>query len=96
VNVKAGVPSQLSVADGEPVLAGKVLAVQSIVMLAGQLITGPALSSTKMVCVQLLELPQSSVARHVRVIVLSCGTGTRCYLVSESDRRGNITICSRC
>jgi hypothetical protein len=35
--------------------------------------TGGVLSSTKIVCVQLLELPQSSVALHVLVIVYSCG-----------------------
>jgi hypothetical protein len=43
-------------------------------MFGGQNVkTGGVLSSTKMVCVQLLEFPQSSVARHVRVIVYSCG-----------------------
>ena len=41
--------------------------------LAGQVITGGVLSSTKMVCVQVLELPQSSVALHVLVMVYSCG-----------------------
>ena len=35
--------------------------------------TGATLSSTTIVCTQLLELPQSSVATQVRVIVLSCG-----------------------
>jgi hypothetical protein len=35
--------------------------------------TGGVLSSTKIVCVQVLVLPQSSNACHVRVIVLSCG-----------------------
>ena len=37
------------------------------------MITGGVLSSTKMVCRQVLELPQSSVALHVRLIVYSCG-----------------------
>lgn len=73
LNVMVAVASQLSVAVAVPVLAGAVLAVHWTVILAGQVITGPVLSSTKMVWTQLLELPQSSVARHVRVIVLSCG-----------------------
>ena len=34
---------------------------------------GGVLSSTKIVCVQLLELPQSSIAVNVLVIVSSCG-----------------------
>ena len=38
-------------------------------MSAGQVITGAVLSITVMVCVQLLALPQASVAVHVRVIV---------------------------
>ena len=42
-------------------------------MLAGQVSTGAVLSSINIVCVQLLELPQSSVAVQVRVIVNSCG-----------------------
>ena len=73
LKVKLGVPSQLSVADGDPVLAGNVLAVHWMVMLAGQVITGARLSSTKMVCRQVLEFPQSSVAIQVRDMVLSCG-----------------------
>jgi hypothetical protein len=73
LNVMVGVPSQLSVAVAVPVFAGAVLAVHCTVIFAGHVITGPALSSTNMVCKQLLEFPQSSVARHVRVMVLSCG-----------------------
>ena len=65
--------SQLSVAVALPVFPGSVLAVHSIVMLPGHVISGAVESSTKIVCTQLLELPQSSVARHVRVIVYSCG-----------------------
>ena len=43
-------------------------------MFGGQnVITGGVLSTTIMVCVQLLEFPQSSVARHVLVIVYACG-----------------------
>ena len=44
-----------------------------MVMLAGQVMTGAVLSSTKIVCRHVLELPQSSVASQVRLIVLSCG-----------------------
>jgi hypothetical protein len=40
---------QTSVAVAVPVFAGKVLAVQSMVTLAGQVIPGAALSSTVMV-----------------------------------------------
>lgn len=42
-------------------------------MLGGHVIAGATLSSTTMVCIHVLEFPQSSVALHVRVIVLSCG-----------------------
>jgi hypothetical protein len=35
--------------------------------------TGGVLSSTKMVCAHVPVFPQSSVAIHVRVMVLSCG-----------------------
>jgi hypothetical protein len=44
-----GFPLQLSVAVAVPVFAGKVLAVQSIVIFPGQVITGAWLSSTNMV-----------------------------------------------
>jgi hypothetical protein len=71
--VIVGEASQLSVAVAVPVLAGNVLAVQSIVIFAGQVKTGAALSSTKMVCTQDVEFPQSSATFHVRVIVYSCG-----------------------
>ncbi len=69
----AGVASQLSVAVAVPVLPGNVLAVQDIVVLGGQVMAGAILSSTKIVCTQVAEFPQSSVAVHVRVMVLSCG-----------------------
>ena len=68
-----GDPSQLSVAVAEPVFAGNVLAAQSIVMFAGQVSVGATLSSTNIVCTQVLELPQASVAVQVRVMVNSCG-----------------------
>jgi hypothetical protein len=43
-------------------------------MFGGQkVIVGGVLSSTNIVCVQLLEFPQSSTALQVRVIVNSCG-----------------------
>jgi hypothetical protein len=48
-NVNAGVVPQLSDVEGLPVLAGAVLAVHSIVILAGQVITGPVLSVTMIV-----------------------------------------------
>ena len=44
-----------------------------MVIFGGQnVITGGVLSTTTMVCTQLLELPQSSVASHVLVIVYAC------------------------
>ena len=49
LNVKLGVPSQLSVADGDPVFTGSVLAVHKIVMFAGHAMTGALLSSTNMI-----------------------------------------------
>ena len=49
VKLKVGIASQLSVAVALPVLAGKVLAVHSIVVLAGHVIIGGVLSSTKIV-----------------------------------------------
>jgi hypothetical protein len=76
VKVIVGVPSQLSVAEAMPragLTAGFVLAEHSMVTFAGQVMEGATLSSTTMTCVQLLELPQSSVASQVRVIVRSCG-----------------------
>jgi hypothetical protein len=74
VDVIVGVASQLSVAVAVPLAPpGAVLAEHCIVIFGGQVITGGVLSSTKMVCVQLLELPQSSIARQVLVIVYSCG-----------------------
>jgi hypothetical protein len=68
-----GVASQPSVAVALPVLAGAELAVHWMVTLAGQLTKGAALSSTVTICIQLLELPQSSIATHVLVIVYPCG-----------------------
>ena len=74
VDVIVGVASQLSVAVAVPFAPpGAVLAVHWIVKFGGQVITGGVLSSTKMVCRHVLELPQSSVAIHVRVMVYSCG-----------------------
>lgn len=73
LKVTVGVASQLSEDDAVPVFAGNVLAVHCMVTFGGHVIEGATLSSTTMVCAQVLELPQSSVATHVRVIVLSCG-----------------------
>ena len=73
VKLTAGIKSQLSVAVALPVFAGKVLAVHSIVVLAGHVIIGAVLSSTTIVWLQVLILPQSSVAFQVLMIVYSCG-----------------------
>ena len=56
---------QLSEAEADPVLAGKELAVHSIVTFAGHEITGGVLSSTVISCRHVPVFPQSSVARHV-------------------------------
>ena len=69
--VKAGVPSQLSDAVALPVFAGNVEAEHSIVTLAGQVMTGNTLSSMVMIWLQVVRLPQASVAVQVRVIVYS-------------------------
>ena len=67
VDVIVGVRSQLSVAVAVPFAPpGAVLAVHCMVRFGGQVMTGGVLSSTKMVCRHVLELPQSSVALHVR------------------------------
>ena len=71
--VIVGVPSQLSVAVAVPVEPGAVLSLQLIVTFAGQVMAGAVLSSTNIVCVQVLIFPQSSVAFHVLVMVNSCG-----------------------
>jgi len=71
-NVTVGV-LQLSVAVAFPVFGGKLLTEQLIVTLGGQVMVGARLSSTTIDWVQVFVLPQSSVASHVRVIVLSCG-----------------------
>jgi hypothetical protein len=72
VDVMAKV-EQLSVAVAEPVLAGRVLAVHCIVTLAGHDTVGAIRSFTVMIWLHVLELPQASVAFHLRVIILSCG-----------------------
>jgi hypothetical protein len=71
LNVIVGEATQLSVAVAVPVAGGNVLAVHWMVTFAGQVIVGGTASSTVIVCTQELELPQSSVARHVREITLS-------------------------
>lgn len=68
----AGVGSQ-SVAVADPVLSGAELAVHSMVIFAGQDMTGARLSSITIVWMQAVELPQASVAVQVLVIVNSCG-----------------------
>jgi len=75
--VMATMASQLSEALAFPnavLMAGSVLAVQAIVMFAGQkVITGGRLSSMVINWLHVLELPQSSVAVQVRVMVYSWG-----------------------
>ena len=71
LNSTRGLPAQLSVAVAVPVAGGKVLSVHSIVTLAVHEITGGTLSSTIIVCRHVHELPQPSVAVHVRLMVLS-------------------------
>src|SRR4030095_1120572 len=73
LKVIKGVASQLSVAVALPVLGGKVLAVHSIVIFGGHVINGAWLSSTEMIWLHVLLLPQSSVALQVLVIVNSSG-----------------------
>ena len=51
-----------------PVLLGSVEAEQSMLASAGQVMAGPVVSVTVIVCTQLEELPQPSVAVHVRVM----------------------------
>lgn len=70
--VMASVGSQ-SVAVAVPVLTGNVLDVHWMVTFGGQVIVGGVLSSTRIICTQLLVLPQSSVAVQVRVMILSWG-----------------------
>jgi hypothetical protein len=57
------------VAVAVPVLAGAVEALQSTLVLAGQVIVGPAVSVTVMVCTHWLLLPQLSLAVHVRAML---------------------------
>ena len=70
MNVIVGVASQLSFDVGEPVDAGKVLAVHRIVIFAGQVMTGATLSITVIDCTQVDVLPHWSSAVQVRVMVL--------------------------
>lgn len=62
---------QASVAVACPVVDGPVFEPHSMVIFGGQVTTGPVLSSTTMICVQVAVLPQSSVAVQVRVMVFS-------------------------
>src|SRR5688572_11991230 len=74
VKVTIGDTSQLSVAVAFPVLEGSVLALHSIVIFAGQVITGAILSPfIPMSCTQVEMLPQSSVADHVLAINVPSG-----------------------
>lgn len=71
--VIVGVASQLSVADAVPVAGGKVFAVQEMVRLPGQVMPGGVSSRTVIICKQVLEFAQSSVARQVRLRMNCCG-----------------------
>jgi hypothetical protein len=71
--ITVGDASQLSVEVADPVLAGDVLAVHSMVILAGHNRLGTVLSSTVMIWLQELIFPHASVATQVRVIVFSWG-----------------------
>ena len=62
------VAEQASVAVAVPVAAGAVDAVQAMDTSAGQVIVGGVVSSTVIVCRQVLKLPQASVALEVLVI----------------------------
>jgi hypothetical protein len=62
--------SHASVAVGVPVLAGNVLAEQSTVTLAGQVMDGEPVSTIVINWVQELEFPQSSMAVKVLVTVI--------------------------
>lgn len=68
VEVTANV-EQLSVAEAEPVAAGKVLAAQSMVKFKGHVMEGGALSSIVIIWLHVLKFPHASVAFHVRVSV---------------------------
>jgi hypothetical protein len=59
-----GDPSQASLVNGDPVLAGSVLAVQDMVMFGGHVIPGASISSIAISCTQVLLLPQRSVAMN--------------------------------
>src|SRR6187431_836095 len=68
-----GIGLQLSIAEAMPVSIGSVLSVHSTVIFGGQLMVGTWLSSSMIVCSQVLVLPQTSIAIHVLMIVISCG-----------------------
>ena len=61
-------PLQASKAVAVPVLPGSVEAPQSRLAFGGQVITGPVVSVTVIVCTHSELLPQLSVAVHVRVM----------------------------
>ena len=61
-------PLQSSVAVAEPFAVTEISPVQSMEVLAGQVMEGPCVSVTVMVWLQVDALPQLSVAVQVRVI----------------------------
>jgi hypothetical protein len=72
-NVMVGALSHASVAVANPVFAGRVLALHSIVILAGQRIIGGVLSFTTMIWMQVFEFPHPSCAIQVLVMVNNKG-----------------------
>src|SRR5512133_2609175 len=73
VYVISGVASQLSVAVAVPRAAGVIGSSQLTVTAAGHVITGAVTSTTVMTWLQVLALPQLSVAVHVRVMTTEHG-----------------------
>src|SRR6185503_9859907 len=63
------IPLQSSVAVAIPVSAGRIEALQSTVLSVGQVMLGPWVSVTVMVCTQVLLLFQLSVAVQVRAML---------------------------
>jgi nitrogen fixation protein len=68
-NVTVGVPAQLSLAVTLDIEFAGTLAAQETVTATGQVTVGGVWSLTVIVCEQVAELPQTSVARYVRVTV---------------------------
>ena len=81
-------PEQSSVAEAVPVLAGKLLSEQSIVMLSGQVIAGAVSSCNVISWSQVAALPQASIASQVRVMMYSCAH-TPARVISANEITGD-------